>query len=284
MTPRLARPGRLLGAALTGTVAILIAACSGAGAAGAGSSPAGPASPAGAVSPAKALTLAASQARKVTSFTATMNISASGTYPARLRGTVAEQTRPALLAQQKFAVTAAGSAVPGGIQTVLTSSAVYLKMSSLSRMLGKPWARIPFSSLKSANGMNLGPLIQQLQSDSPLSFAQMLPAASKVRKTGTATVNGVHTTEYTGTFDPAKALSRLDPGLRKQVAPALATSGVTTDRFTVWVDSQHQVRKLSLIQSGRRYRVTSVMVVTSVNQPVHIQVPSAGQAAIMPGS
>lgn len=281
MKPRPAATARLLTAALSGTLAIAVTACS-AGGNSASSSPAGAASPAF-VSTAKVLTLTAARAKRVTSFSATIDSSSSGTYSTHVHGTLTEQTRPALLADEKFTVTAAGIAVPGGMEALVTGNSIYLKMSSLSRMLGKPWARLSFSSLQSGTGVSLGPLVRQLQASSPLNFAQMLPAARHVRKAGTATINGVPATEYTGTLDPLRALARLDPGLRKLVRPAYAAAGSTSGRFTVWLDSQYQLRKLILVQAGPQHRSTTSMVVTSVNQPVHVQVPPAGQTAAMPG-
>jgi hypothetical protein len=280
MTAFSAVPSRLLGAALTGLLAVSAAACGG------GGSPAGSAagSAAPALSPARVLSLAASQASQVTSFTASLHISSSGIYASRLTGTLAEQTRPVLLAHQKLAVTAGGTAIPGGMETLLTSNAVYIKMKSLSQVAAKPWVKIPVSSITSATGADFAPLFRQMQADNPLSVAQMLPASSNVREVGTATVDGVATTGYTGTLDPVKALTRLDPSLRKILAPTYEAAGITTDRFTVWVDSAHQIRKLAQAASGPHSKITSVMVVTSVNQPVHIQVPPASETAPMPGT
>jgi hypothetical protein len=275
-----AAPSRLLGAALTGLLAVAAAGCGG------GVSPAGSATSSAApvLSPVTALSLAATQASQVTSFTASLHITSSGTYSSRLTGTLAEQTRPVLLAHQKLAVTADGTAIPGGMETLVTSNAVYIKVRSLSRMAAKPWVKIPISSIRSATGADFAPLFRQMQASNPLSVAQMLPASTNVREVGTATVDGVATTEYTGTLDPVKALTRLDPSLRKILAPTYKAAGITTDRFTAWVDSAHQIRKLAQTASGPHSKITSVMVVTSVDQPVHIEVPAAGQTATMPGT
>jgi thymidine phosphorylase len=50
----------------------------------------------------------------------------------------------------------------------------------------------------------------------------------------------------------------------------------------VWIDSNHQVRKMTLVESGKSIRVTSMMLVTSINQPVGITVPPASQVADAP--
>ena len=287
MIPRLTMPIRSVTGAAVCAAVLTVAACSGGGAPAAGSATtaasAGGAPSSGAVSPASVLSLAASRASQTTSFRASMDIVSSGSYSSHLAGTLAEQTKPVLLADQKFRVTASGVSVPGSMETMLTSKAIYLKISSLSRMAGKPWVGIPLSSLKSSMGANFGPLIQQMQASNPLSMTRMLPAAANVRQVGSAVVGGVQTTEYTGTLDPAKALRRLDPGLRRAAAPALAATGIRQDKFSVWVDGQHQVRKLVQDESGPHYQVKSTMVVQAINVPLHITVPPASQIAGMPG-
>jgi hypothetical protein len=228
------------------------------------------------------LAAVASAARKVSSFAATMDIRTSGPYTSHLSGTQVEQVRPTVLSQQTFKVTEAGRNIPGRLRTLLTSNAVYLSMSTLRTAVGKPWIKIPFSAFKHM-GVNLAPLIRQLQGNNPLAQAQLLAAATNVRQVGSGTVNGVPTTEYTGTVDVTKAMARIDPGLRKLIGPAMQATGITTTHFEVWVDAQHQVRRLRETGNGANYHVTTLMTVTAINQPVHITVPAASQVARMPG-
>jgi hypothetical protein len=251
------------------------------GAAGAGAGGAGASGHA--ASAAQELTLAANAAQKVNSFVAHLTTSSSGTLSTHLSGTLEEQVRPTLLASEKFSLQSQGTAVPGGMQTLLTGNAIYLKMSTLAKVIGKQWVKIPFSSLKKSTGVSLAPLVHQLQGNNPLAQTQMLQAASNVRQVGTATIGGVSTTEYTGTLDIAKSMAKLDPSLRKLVGPALKATGITTANFKVWVDGQHQVRKLSECESGGATHITTVMTIISINQPVHITAPPASQVASLPG-
>ncbi|HEY5985690.1 MAG TPA: hypothetical protein VIV12_04800 [Streptosporangiaceae bacterium] len=234
------------------------------------------------MSASQALELAADQAQKITSLTATMDIRSSGTLASHITGTLEEQIQPTVLARQTFTVQASGQHLPGTMQTLLTSDAVYLKIPSLANMLGKPWVKIPFSSLQNS-GLNLAPLVRQIQGNNPLAQAQMLQGATHVRQVGSQTVNGVPTTEYTGTIHAAAALAKLDPNMRKLLQPALSTTGITIIHFTAWIDGQHQVRKLAEASSGSNYRVSSVVVITSINQPVQVQPPPASQVAHVPG-
>lgn len=273
-------------AAVCAAAAIVAAGCGasggGSGAASGGATGAGVGS-GHAMSAAQELTLAATAAQKVNSFAAHLTISSGGALSTHLSGTLEEQVRPTLLASEKFNLQSQGTAVPGGMQTLLTGNAIYLKMSTLTKVIGKQWVKIPFSSLKKNTGVSLAPLIHQLQGNNPLAQAQMLPAADHVHQVGTATISGVSTTEYAGTLDIAKSLAKLDPSLRKLVGPALKATGITTANFKVWVDGQHQVRKLVESEGGGSTHFTTVMTIISVNQPVHITPPPASQVAGLPG-
>jgi hypothetical protein len=236
-----------------------------------------------ALAAAHAITLAASQARQVTSFAATLNVRSTGSLATTLSGTLRMQTRPRLLADQVFHVTADGEGLPGGVETLLTSNAAYLKVDTLARVLGKPWVKVSISGAGGAAGINLIPLVQQVESGNPLAQIQMFAAAKDVRQAGSQVINGVQTTEYTGSYRAAAGLNRLDPVLRPLVWPALKATGISTTQFEVWIDGQHQVRKMTLVQSGKTIQVTSVMVVTMINQPAGIQVPPGRQVASAAG-
>jgi hypothetical protein len=266
-------------AALCAAAAIAAAGCGSSSGGGSGALPGS----SNALTATQALSLAAKSAQKVNSFAAIMTISSSGALSTHLSGTLEEQVRPTLLASEKFSLKSAGTTVPGGMQTLLTGNAIYLKMSTLSKVLGKQWVKVPFSSLKKSAGVSLAPLIHQLQGNNPLAQAQMLPAASNVHKVGTATVNGVSTTEYAGTLNIAKSLAKLDPSLRKLVGPALKATGITTSQFHVWVDGQNQVRKLAQTESGANASFTTVMTITAINEPVHVTPPPASQVSSLPG-
>jgi hypothetical protein len=101
---------------------------------------------------------------------------------------------------------------------------------------------------------------------------------------GTATINGVPATEYTGTYPITAGLSKLPSATRSKIASQLKAMGLTTEHFTVWLDGQQQVRKVVSSAKGSSEQVTSTVVVTSVNQPVSATVPPASQTAKVPAS
>lgn len=191
------------------------------------------------------------------------------------------QLKPTFRASENLTVVAAGQRLP--ISEILNAKAIYLKEAALSAETGKPWTKITLSSLSGGLGSTLAQLFQSAQNGNPLEQTQMLAAARDVRAVGTQVVDGVQTTHYTGSLTPRAAVSALSPSLRKSVAPMLSL--FTGDiKFNVWIDGQHQVRKIIEIETISGQPVTVTMTITSINQPVRITLPPASQVANMPTS
>lgn len=272
-----ARPSRRTAvAAAAGAVAVVLAAGCGSGS--------GLHASAG-LSPAQAITLAAQRAQRINSFASTLSVKMSGKISGAVGGTLQMRERPSLLADVDFStLDIGGQSMAGGAHEIISGQAIYMKMPALQRELGKPWLRITFSEIKGASGVNLGQLIQQAQSDSPLLQTQMLSAAKHVTMAGTATVGGVKTTEYTGSYPVSAALAKLPAKLRGQVQQQMQSMGLTSARFSVWIDAQHQTRKVIVVEHGSSQQMTMSMQVTSINQPVKVTLPPSGQVATVPPS
>jgi hypothetical protein len=278
----LSRP--VLLAVAAGLTAVLAAGCSGTPQASPGTHKS--AGSAGAPSPAQAIQLAAAHARLANSVTANIAIKASGSGAMTMSGSLSEVIRPQLEAELNFpTLSAAGQSVPGGLSEIVTTQAAYLKLSSLSSLTGgKTWLKLPFSELSKALGANFEQLIQQAENNSPLTETQLLAGATDVRVLGTGTVDGVAVTEYSGSFTISAALSRLPASLRSQVEQQASAAGITSASFKVWLDDQQQARKLILVENGSKEDLTVTMLVTSINEPVSIQVPSSADVATIPQS
>jgi hypothetical protein len=234
---------------------------------------------------AKAVQLAAQHAQRVTSFAATMAVQTTGTEAVTMSGRMEQQTQPSPVIVINFSsFSLQGQAVPGGIQEIINSNAIYLKMADLTRMAGKPWVKMPLSGITKASGVNVSQLFQQAESNNPLVETQMLASSTNVRKVGTATIDGVPTTEYTGTYPVSAGLARLPASARAKLAPQLQAMGLTTETFRIWLDSQQQVRKVITSDQGTKEQVTSTIQVTSINQPVSVSLPPASQTATVPAS
>ena len=244
----------------------------------------GASSAGGSLTAVQAIKDAAQHAQKATSYAADVTVKTSGTASSTISGTLKQRTSPTPLAVADFgSVTVQGQQVQGGMQEIINGNGIWLKLSQLSRQTGKPWIKIPGSGLSRLGGASLGQLLQNGSND-PLVQTQMLSSSTDVKKVGPATINGVPTTEYTGTYPITAGLSKLPAASRSKIASQLRAMGLTTEHFTVWLDDQQQVRKVISSAKGTSEQVSSTVTVTSVNQPVSVTLPPASQTATVPSS
>ena len=231
----------------------------------------------------QAITLAGQNAGKVTSFAAAVNVQTTGEATTTISGTLQERTEPSPVVVANFgSVTAQGQALPGGIEEIINSNAIYLKLAQVARVTGKPWVEIPASELSEISGGNLGQLLQN--NSDPLVQTQMLASSTNVKKVGTTTLNGVPVTEYTGTYPISAGLAKLPASERTKVSQQLQALGLTTEHFTIWLGGKQQVRKVVTSAQGSKVHETSAIQVTSINGPVSAAVPPASQTATVPAS
>lgn len=262
-----------------GAAAVLLAAgC------GTSSSPAAHSS-SGGLSPIRAITLAADQARQVTSFSSTLNMKLSGASAGTISGTFEERTQPSLLLNLDMNdLNVSGQSLPGGMQEIMTSSNIYMKMSELSQEFGKPWVVVPFSALQKGTGLDFSQIVQQAESNDPLVQTQMFTSAKDAHVVGTQTIGGVATTHYAGTYSVATGIAKLPASLRALVTKQLKTLGITRVSFNAWIDGQHQVRKIQVNEPGTAESVAVTMQITGIGQQVNITLPAKSQVANLPAS
>jgi len=244
------------------------------------------------MSPKQAIQLAADETRNVNSFAATMDIriagkpGSSGSFGnAKMAGTFQEQLHP-LLASVDFGTFSVAGQSMAGLGEIFTPKAVYIKLGLLTQSLHttKPWVEMPLSALNKSSGLDLGSLINQMQTSSPLTQAQLLAGAANVRKVGTGTVDGVPVTEYSGTYSMSAALAKLPADVRGKLGQVLQKVGINGVQFRAWIDGQHQLRKEIATENGNAFTETIAITVTSINQPVTISIPTASQTTTLPAS
>jgi hypothetical protein len=213
-------------------------------------------------------------------------VQTTGTEAVSISGTMEERSQPSLLlVMNDGRISVQGQAVPGGLQEIINSSDIYLKMAELSRISGRPWIRMPLSGISKASGVNLSQLFQQAEGNNPLVQTRMLASSTNVRKAGTGTIDGVQTTEYTGSYSMSAGLAKLPADLRAKVAPQMQAMGMgSTATFRLWLDNQQQVRKVIVSDQGSKEQFTSSIQVTSINQPVTATLPPASETATVPAS
>jgi len=268
------RTWRIAGAA---GVALLAAGCAAGHSSASGPKP---------LSPTGTVQLAALDSQAITSEAAT--VAATVTYNGTrvvMSGSVQVEDKPSLFMSADFGTVSAGTeTIPGGIQEIVTRSALYLKMSEISSMTGKAWAEVPFSELSGTKAADLGQLIQQAENSDPASQVQFLDGASGVRRVGAGVIGGVPVTEYAGKVSLTDALSKFSPSVRAQVRQQIQQAGITSVNFTAWIDAQHQVRKLVLTETGSTTSVAMTMTAASFNKPVNTALPAASQIVTIPAS
>ena len=202
-----------------------------------------------------------------------------------MTASMAEQLRPSLLAEVQIGtLSAAGQSLPGGLSEIITPSNLYMKWSVLTQELhtGKPWLVIPVSALSKSSGVDLSQLFSQATSTSPLNESQLLTGATGVRKVGTGTIDGVPVTEYTGTVSLDKGMQYLSGSAKAAMQKQITAAGLTTATFTVWVDGQRVMRKAVITEHGTAVTEVVTVAISTINQPVNIQVPAAGQTTPLP--
>lgn len=170
------------------------------------------------------------------------------------------------LGQIAVAVNAGGTATT--MREVMSGTKVYLSSDLFKDKLpgGKMWLGVDLAKAGKALGVDMS----TLSSQSPASTLQQLEATGRVTKVGEESLDGVATTHYTATIDPAK-LAKLKRALHVQV---------TYHAVDVWVDGQNLVRRLHLSYSQTAGNATPasstdmIITLSHYGEPVDVSVPS----------
>lgn len=131
---------------------------------------------------------------------------------------------------------------------------------------GPEWLRIDLSQMGEQGNMGA-------QQD-PVAEVEKLLAADDVQEEGTADVDGVETTRYTGSYSPEEALQELDAEDRESARQVYDQSGVSSVDFEVFVDDDGFPRRITTDAGGT---VSTTMDFTGFNEPVSIEWPSEDQ-------
>jgi len=122
-----------------------------------------------------------------------------------------------------------------------SSPLLYIRMPALDQYLsGKTWVKADLGALAQKGGVNLSQLLQTAGNEDPTKALQLLQSVGNVTKVGTATIDGVDTTEYTGSVDVKKAAATVGSSYGK----LLQQSKDTTIPIDVWIGSDGLVRRL----------------------------------------
>ena len=222
----------------------------------------------------QAIRAAADQSKKVNSYSIRMDETLTGATAQHITGNMQFRLKPSLLAQVDLSIP------PASVNEILTSKAAYLKVPGLGST-GKPWVKLSFTGKNSA-GAALGQLLQQVETSNPANQTEALTASKDLRKTGTELVNGIQTTRYEGTYSASEQLRKLPPALRKTTSKSIAALGISKVQFTIWIDGQHQMRRVVTVEKGTSTTITTKLDIISVNQPVNVTLPPPSQVTSAP--
>lgn len=159
-----------------------------------------------------------------------------------------------------------------------SSPMLYVSLPVLQpRLQGKTWLKADVGKLAANAGVDLGRLLRTVESQDPAKALQLLQSVGTVSKSGTATLDGVDTTEYSGTIDVQKAAAALGPAESK----LLAQSKVTSIPVEVWIGSDGLVRRMHTTLSASAHGMQAVSDLTlslsDFGTPVTITPPPASQ-------
>jgi hypothetical protein len=255
---------------LSAAALALLAACSsGSSGSPASGSAAGGSAAGGSAS--SALLTAATQAQSINSAVTTLHIQVAGSQASSETGTLQYQRTPSLMSQDMHIAAEGGNTE---IKMILTGTDMYFSEPGLPT--GKTWMKFGLSALKGKSA-SFAQLINSMQSNNFTNQAQLFAVAKNAHVVGPATIDGVATTEYAGSFKASDAIGALSPSVRDVLGAQLKSLGDSTISFHEWIDGQHHMRQVIENETVKGHAVTTTMNVTGINQPVQIPLPAASE-------
>ncbi len=127
---------------------------------------------------------------------------------------------------------------------------MYMNFPPLASKLpgGMSWIRLDLEKAGKSLGVDFNQLMSQ-SSQNPAQTLDMLRASGQIDKVGPDTVNGVATTEYTGTIDLGKAAAELQGGAAQQLVQRLIAQGAPGEiPFEAWVGDDGLLRRVQITQ------------------------------------
>jgi hypothetical protein len=218
-----------------------------------------------------ALLTAATQAQNINSAVTTLHIQVTGSQASSETGTLQYQRTPSLMSQDMHIAAEGGNTE---IKMILTGTDMYFSEPGLPT--GKTWMKFGLAALKGKSA-SFAQLIQSMQSNNFTNQAQLFAVAKNAHVVGQATIDGVATTEYAGSFKASDAVSALSPDVRNVLGAQLKSLGDSVVSFREWIDGQHHMRQVIEDETVKGHAVTTTMNVTAINQPVKIALPAASE-------
>ena len=167
-------------------------------------------------------------------------------------------------------------------------STIYLKDPALTEAVGgKTWVSFDLKSM-GALGSTMSAETDMVKDMNPANQIASMLASDNLADLGPQTVDGVQTTHYSGTVDPATAYDSplakkyLTPAQIQQLRSVDSESGPSTEKIDLWLASDGLPVKIVIVDTTSAGSTTSTMQFTGWGQPVDISAPPAAEVGTMP--
>ncbi|GGW76504.1 putative lipoprotein [Streptomyces lucensis JCM 4490] len=144
---------------------------------------------------------------------------------------------------------------------------------------GKHWLKYSYDDLAKLGGASGSYMKDQIQNATPNQSVKMLLASGDVKKVGEDTVDGAHTTHYSGTVDVADLAGKSSDlsgdqlsALKKQLDQA----GVTTDTVDIWINDENLLVKKTEKANTANGTMTNTTFYSDYGVKVTAEAPPAG--------
>ncbi|WP_225850647.1 hypothetical protein [Streptomyces sp. HPF1205] len=161
---------------------------------------------------------------------------------------------------------------PGGavdrMDEVFAGATVYLRAYGV---LGQKWAKAAYDQVEAHS-------LLRAPANDPEFVLQQIAAMDQVSKATPATIDGVHTTHYTGALGLAPLTLRMAASERQELTAMKDALGSMAADAEVWVDPAGRVVRTRTSYYLQNTSVTATMTLSDAGQPVTVTVPTAAVA------
>ncbi|MGA5036161.1 hypothetical protein ACPCA8_03755 [Streptomyces capoamus] len=144
---------------------------------------------------------------------------------------------------------------------------------------GKHWIKYSYDDLAKLGGASGSFMKDQLQNSTPNQSVKLLLASGDVKKVGEETVDGAHTTHYSGRVDVAGLAQKSSDLTAEQLSALkkqLTQAGVSTETVDVWINDQDLLVKKTEKADTANGTMTSTTLYTDYGAKVTAEAPPAG--------
>jgi len=174
------------------------------------------------------------------------------------------------------------------VSEIWIGSTIYMKDAALTGALGgKTWVSFNLTAM-GALGSTMSAETGTLKNANPANLIEAMLVSDNLANLGSQTVDGVQTTHYSGTIDPATAYD--SPLAKKYLTPAQilqlqsvdSAAGASTEKIDLWLASDGLPVQIVIVDTTSAGNTTSTMRFSDWGQSVSISAPPSDEVGTMP--